>query len=180
VQISWYDASLRDGMVELVRAVAELGGAVGWLEVPSEDEVHKWLASVPPARMAVATDGSTVLASGIWCANGPGVLERMGRISKVMTHPLARRTGAARAVMQQLIADARAEGIEVLTLDCRGNNHGAQRMYASLGFRVTGRHPDALAIGDERWDQVLMHLDLRQGPDGLVRHGSRREGAGLT
>ena len=53
-------------------------------------------------------------------------------------------------------------------------------MYAALGFQVTGRLPDALAIGDERFDQVLMHLDLRTGPQGLVRHGSRREGLGST
>ena len=37
-----------------------------------------------------------------------------------------------------------------------------------------------LAVGDERFDQVLMHLDLRTGPAGLRRHGGRGEGAGST
>ena len=180
MQTAWYDARHRDGMVDLVRAVAALGGAVGWLEVPSEAEVDDWLASVAGERMAVATEGDRVLASGLWRRNDYAVLRHTGRIWKVMTHPEARRQGAGRAVMQRLIEDARQEGIELLTLECRGNNHGAQRMYAQLGFRVTGRLPDALAIGAERFDQVLLHLDLRSGTGGLVRHGSRREGLGRT
>lgn len=176
----WYDASLRDGMVALVQAVAATGGAVGWLEVPSEAEVDEWLASVAGSRMAVASDGERVLACGIWRRHEARVLQHTGRISKVMTDPEARRRGAGRAVMELLIADAQGEGIELLTLECRGNNHGAQRMYAGLGFRVTGRLPDALAIGADRFDQVLMHRDLRIGPAGLSRYGSRREGLGAT
>jgi ribosomal protein S18 acetylase RimI-like enzyme len=180
VQTSWYDGSRRDGLVELVQAVAAQGGAVGWLEVPPPEDVDRWLATTNDARMAVATDGDQVLACGTWRRNEAHVLQHTGRVWKVMTHPDARRRGAGRAVVDLLIADARAEGIELLTLECRGNNHGAQRMYAALGFRVTGRLPDAIAIGDERFDQVLMHLDLRNGPAGLVRHGSRREGLGST
>jgi ribosomal protein S18 acetylase RimI-like enzyme len=180
VQTGWYDASLRDGMVDLVQSVAGTGGAVGWLDVPTPAEVDAWLASVSDSRMAVATDGTRVLASGLWRRGDTAVLRHTGRIWKVMAHPQVRRQGAGRAVMQLLVDDAREQGIEVLTLDCRGNNHGAQRMYAALGFRVTGRLPDVLAIGDERFDQVLMHLDLRDGTSGLTRHGSRREGPGST
>ncbi|MCW2543400.1 MAG: GCN5-related N-acetyltransferase [Frankiales bacterium] len=183
MQTSWYDGSWRDGVVELVQSVAALGGAVGWLTVPPPEDVDSWLASIASigdARMAIATEGDRVLASGIWRRHEAEVLKRTGRVWKVMTPPDARRRGAGRAVMELLIADARAEGIELLTLECRGNNHGAQRMYADLGFRVTGRLPDALAIGEERFDQVLMHLDLRGGRGGLVRHGSRREGLGTT
>lgn len=180
MQLTWYGGSHRDGMLQLVRAVAATGGAVGWLKVPTEPEVDEWLASVSAARMAVAVDGDRVLACGIWQRQEARVLENTGRIGKVMTHPLPRRTGAARGVMELLIADARREGIELLTLGCRGNNHGPQALYARLGFQVTGRLPDALAVGDERFDQVLMHLDLCSGPAGLMRHGSRREGAGAT
>lgn len=180
MQTSWYDGSHRDGMVDLVQSVAALGGAIGWLSIPTPEEVDGWLTSVASARVAIATEGAKVLACGVWRRNEARVLERTGRVWKVMTHPEGRRRGAGRAVMELLIADARAEAIELLTLECRGNNHGAQRMYAGLGFRVTGRLPDALSIGTERFDQVLMHLDLRSGTQGLVRHGSRREGLGST
>jgi ribosomal protein S18 acetylase RimI-like enzyme len=70
--------------------------------------------------------------------------------------------------------------VEVLTLDCRGNNHGALALYASLGFVTTGRRPDVIAVGQHRFDQVLLHLDLRAGPGDDIRHGSRREGPGAT
>ena len=65
-------------------------------------------------------------------------------------------------------------------MDCRGNNHGALRLYAELGFVVSGRRPDFIAVGDERFDQVLMHLDLRTDDEALVRHGGRRAGPGRS
>jgi ribosomal protein S18 acetylase RimI-like enzyme len=180
VQTTWYDASHRDGVVQLVQSVVALGGAVGWLSVPTPDEVDAWLTSLTDARLAVAHEDGRVLACGTWRRNDQPVLRQTGRIWKVMAHPDARRRGAARAVMELIIEDAQTDGVELLTLECRGNNHGAQRMYAGLGFQVTGRLPDALAIGDERFDQVLMHLDLRVGTAGLTRHGGRREGPGTT
>lgn len=180
MQTTWYDGRHRDGMVDLVRAVASTGGAVGWVEVPSPEEVDDWLASLEDARLAVVTDGDTVLGAGFWRRYPGVVLSKMAEIRKVMSHPDRRRTGAGRAVVEALVADAKEQGVELITLDCRGNNHGAQRLYASLGFEVTGRRPDVIAVGDERFDQVLMHLDLRTGPQGLIRHGSRREGPGST
>lgn len=182
MDVSWYDQEHRDGLVALVQAVAATGGAVGWLAVPPPAEVDAWLGRLlaSGAQLAVATDGDQVLGCGAVRREQPEVLRGLGKISKVMTHPAARGRGAGRAVMEVLIGQARAQGIELLTLDCRGNNHGAQRLYATLGFVVTGRRPDAIAVGDDRFDQVLMHLDLRVGPAGLVRHGSRGEGPGAT
>ncbi|MCU1587737.1 MAG: GCN5-related N-acetyltransferase, partial [Frankiales bacterium] len=91
-------------MVDLVQSVAALGGAIGWLSVPPAEEVDAWLSSVESARVAIATEGDRVVACGLWRRNEAQVLERTGRIWKVMTHPDARRTGAGRAVMELLIA----------------------------------------------------------------------------
>lgn len=169
-------------MVDLVQAVAATGGAVGWTSVPSPAEVDAWLVSVVDdgSRLAVASEDGRVLACGFWRRLDAVVLAAMAEVRKVMTHPEARGRGAAKAVMVALVDDARAAGTEVLTLDCRGNNHGAQRLYADLGFQVTGRRPDVISVGAERFDQVLMHLDLRVGVGALVRHGSRNEGPGAT
>jgi ribosomal protein S18 acetylase RimI-like enzyme len=182
MHVTWYDEHLRDGMVELVRAVSATGGAVGWLTVPPPEDVDVWLASVLQggSRLAVAVARDQVLACGYWRRQDAVVLAGMAEISKVMTHPNARGRGAAAAVMEVLLDDAAKSGVELLTLDCRGNNHAAQRLYSRLGFQVTGRRPDAIGIGEERFDQVLMHLDLRSGTSGLVRHGSRNEGLGAT
>jgi ribosomal protein S18 acetylase RimI-like enzyme len=182
VRVSWFGEHHRDGLLPLVQAVVAAGGAVGWLAVPAADEVDLWVTGLVAsgARLAVAVEGDQLLACGAWRRYDGLVLSGMAEITKVMTHPEARGRGAGRALVQALVDDARADGVEVLTLDCRGNNHGAQALYAALGFVVTGRRPDVIAIGDERFDQVLMHLDLRDGPAGLRRHGSRNEGPGAT
>ena len=190
MRVDWFeghDDEAVAGLVRLVQAVAARGGAVGWLTVPEPEQVRDWLDGLlaSGARVALAYGGApdspeTVLACGAWCRYEPVVLGGMAEVKKVMTHPGARSQGAGRAVVQLLIDDAQTAGVELLTLECRGNNHGAQRLYAALGFSVTGRRPDAIRIGDERFDQVLMHRDLRAGPAGLVRHGSRHEGLGAT
>ena len=62
--------------------------------------------------------------------------------------------------MTQLIAAARAAGIEVLTLDLRGDNLRAAALYEALGFRQYGRLERFVAVGDRRWNKLLYVLDL--------------------
>ena len=178
------------GVHALVADVAAHGGAVGWLHVPGPDEVRAWLDGVLAggARLLLATDGGRVVGCGYWQRLGASVLAHNAEIRKVMTASWARGSGVARAVTGGLVEDADAAGVEGLSLDCRGNNHAALGLYADLGFVVPGRRPDWIAVGDERFDQVLLHLDLRarrvapgsgSGPV-LARHGGRREGPGST
>jgi ribosomal protein S18 acetylase RimI-like enzyme len=185
-QLRWLDPQALEettyaAVHRLVTAVAATHGAVGWLEVPDRDEVDQWLDEATGAsRVAVAYDGDVLLGLGTWRRLDYPVLRHNAEIRKVMTHPEARGRGVARTVTTALVEDARAGGVEVVTIDCRGNNHGALALYASLGFVPTGRRPDYIAVGDERFDQVLLHLDLRTGPAGTVRHGGRRESWGST
>lgn len=182
--LSWVtsDNPPYDGLHALIAETAALGGAVGWLTVPSRDETRAWLDGVlaSGSRLVVAEDGGRVVGTAHWRRHAPRVLSANAQLSKLMTLPSERGRGIARQVTAAVVEDARAAGIEVLTLDCRGNNHGALRLYADLGFVVSGRRPDFIAVGEERFDQVLLHLDLRSGPAGLVRHGGRREGPGRT
>jgi ribosomal protein S18 acetylase RimI-like enzyme len=168
----------------LVATVAGLGGAVGWLEVPTEQQTRDWFDGVVRSggRLVLAREPGAVLACGHWQRLDAAVLRHTAEVRKVMTAPRARGRGLARQVVSALVADAAAAGIEGLSLAARGNNHGALRLYADLGFVVTGRRPDWIAVGDERFDQVLLHRDLRPpgGPAGLVRHGGRGEGPGRT
>lgn len=174
-----YDPADRDGLVALTQAVAAVGGAVGFVEVPTPDEVDVWRDGLD-AELLVAVQDGRLLGCGALKHRRAPVLSKTAEVTKVMSLPEAQGTGVGRAVMGALVARARATGVELLTLEVRGNNQRAQRLYASFGFRVTGRRPDAIAVGDERWDQVLMHCDLRHGAAGLIRHGSRREGLGSS
>ena len=174
-----------DGVHALVADVSGHGGAVGWLEVPGRDEVRTWLDGVLSAgvRFVLASDAGRVVGCGYWQRHEGAVLRQNAHVSKVMTGSWARGRGVARTVTAALVGDADAAGVEGLSLDCRGNNHAAIGLYTSLGFVVTGRRPDWIAVGEERFDQVLLHLDLRlrRGtPDRLLRHGGRREGPGST
>ena len=135
-------------------------------------------------RLVLDREGGRVVGCGYWQRLDAAVLRQNAEVRKVMTASQARGRGVARAVTAALVEDAQAAGVEALSLDGRGNNYAAIGLYTSLGFVVTGRRPDWIAVGDDRFDQVLLHLDLRArrgaDPAGLVRHGGRREGPGST
>lgn len=169
-----------DAYVELVQAVAAAGGAVGWLEVPPPSDVRAWVDSLVGTRTVLAHDDGRLVGSGSWTPHTYSVTRQNAELRKVMTAPDVRGRGVGRAVTVALVDDAREAGVEVLTLDCRGNNHAALRLYAGIGFVTTGRRPDFIAVGEQRFDQVLLHLDLRPGPGPLTRYGGRREGPGAT
>src|SRR5262249_22630066 len=76
----------------------------------------------------------------------------------------APRPGVGRALPRALIASAGAAGVEVLTLDVRGDNVGALHLYRSLGFTQYGRLKDFVAVGCRRYDTVFFALDLREHP----------------
>ena len=182
--LQWLEAAAPpyDGVCALVVQMATIQAAVGWLTVPPRAEIVAWLDGVlaSGSRMVAAFDREQGLVGlGYWARQQAAVLTHSAEIRKVMVHPTAQGRGVGRAVVGALIADAALAGVEVLLLDVRGNNHGALRLYASLGFVVSGRRPDLIAVGDERFDQILMHREL-QRPAGLTRHGGRCEGPGRT
>jgi ribosomal protein S18 acetylase RimI-like enzyme len=165
----------------VVRAVAALGGAVGWLVPPDRDECDAWLDGVlaSGARLCVARVDGRIEALGYWCRLPADVLNHNAEIRKVMVHPDARGLGLGRSVVEALIEDATTAGVESIILDARGNNHGAIALYQSLGFVEYGRLPDFIAVGRHRFDRVLMQLPVSLPPD-AIRHGERAEGPGAS
>jgi ribosomal protein S18 acetylase RimI-like enzyme len=175
------DADQAAQVHRVVAAVAQLGGAVGWLTVPDRAECDAWLHSVldSPARLGVVRVGGRIEALGYWVRLSADVLACNAEIRKVMVHPEARGLGLSRTLMRGLLDDATQAGIETVILDVRGNNHGALGLYESLGFQEYGRLPDFIAVGQHRFDRVLLRKVLSV-PDGLVRHGGRAEGPGAS
>lgn len=188
VSIEWpttADDALHGDVYRVVAAVVDLGGAVGWLAVPDDAECATWLDQVLARVMAgrgafaVLRRAGRLEALGMWLRYDAPVTERNAEIRRVMVHPDARGGGLSRTVMEALTASARAAGVEVLRLGVRGNNHAAQALYESLGWVESGRVPDFIGVGDDRWDEVTYHLDLPR-PDGVRRHGSAAEGLGSS
>lgn len=79
----------------------------------------------------------------------------------VYVSPPARGAGCAKALVTELIGLARTlGGVEQLMLCVVAENAAAKAVYAGLGFRVYGREPRALKLGDRYLDEELMVLEL--------------------
>ncbi|MFD8868848.1 GNAT family N-acetyltransferase [Streptomyces sp. NPDC059590] len=192
VELVWPTA-LDEGLLarthRMIQAVTETGGAIGYLTPPDRAETDAWLHGVladvrtGDAALALATsaDGSDeVLGCALWRRRAAVASYRhSAEIQQVMTHPAARGRGIGRLLVSALIDDVRAAGLELLILGVRGNNHGAIALYEDLGFREWGRLPSGIAVGDERFDDVKMYLELGR-PDGVAVHGSAAVGAGAS
>jgi putative acetyltransferase len=71
----------------------------------------------------------------------------------------ARRHGVGRALMEQLMSDARRMGYERLRLGTLGDMHAAQSLYRELGFVEIPRYR-----ADEIIDTVFFECDLTRRP----------------
>ena len=67
-----------------------------------------------------------------WIGAGSG---HLGNIAVVAAE---RRLGVARRLLDDLLAAARVQKVESLTLEVRVSNHPAQKLYRALGFRLAG------------------------------------------
>ncbi|HUQ54581.1 N-acetyltransferase [Lentzea sp.] len=169
----------------VVHDVVAAGGAVGYHEPPTRDRISTWLDGVlkqvrngDAAFVTAVVDGE-IQAVGLWRRGGTAVFRHRVEIQQIMAHPSARGLGLGRLVMLGLVDNARTAGFEIAMLGVRGNNHGAIELYESIGFRECGRMPNAIAVGNERWDDVWMYLPLGY-PEGTVLNGSREGGLGSS
>jgi ribosomal protein S18 acetylase RimI-like enzyme len=171
----------------LVAEMVQEGAALGWVEVPSRDELGNLVADLIAASddddacLVLAEDGGEFLGFAYWTRREMETEQPHADVGRVGVVSRARGHGLGRRILQALVDGARSAGIEVLTLDVRGNNHAAMALYEHFGFKEYGRIPDFVAIGDERWDNVFYALDLRdEGADDLVRHGNNTVGPGAS
>jgi ribosomal protein S18 acetylase RimI-like enzyme len=188
-EIGWLDQADEatiDAVYRVVRAVMQLGGAVGWVDVPDRAETAEWLTEIAAevaagrTRMAVVSAGGRVEGLGRWTRYAKPTVGVNAEVLQVMVHPGTRGQGLARLLVGALVDDARDRHVETLTLDVRGNNPAAMALYESFGFEVSGRLPDFVAVGDDRWDRVLYRLDLRTADYPVRRHGMRPVGPGTS
>ncbi|MGW0607196.1 N-acetyltransferase family protein [Streptomyces sp. NPDC002640] len=151
-------------LADLVRG----GAALGWVEPPSRDEVAELLGQVVSAVRAgdaalrLAYLGRRLVGLGYWLRHARPTHRPHADLEKIAVDAAAHGQGVGRALTAALIDDAREAGIEVLTLDARGDNAHALHLYRTLGFTEYGRLPDFVAVGEHRYDKVLCMLDLRR------------------
>ncbi|MBS2547028.1 GNAT family N-acetyltransferase [Catenulispora sp. NL8] len=173
------DVVIRDGAAGEVAAdvadaaqglFAELvagGAALGWVDPPSRAEIGALLAKVAAAARAgdgalrLAYSGDRLAGLGYWLRYERPTHRPHADLEKLAVASETQGMGVGRLLASALVDSAREAGIEVLTLDARGDNENALHLYRTLGFREYGRLPDFVAVGDRRYDKVFSMLDLR-------------------
>ncbi|MFD6423956.1 GNAT family N-acetyltransferase [Streptomyces sp. NPDC060198] len=161
-------ARFAESAQQILADLVRRGAALGWVEPPSPDEVAELLDHVVAAAHAgdavlrAAYVDSRLVGLGYWLRYARPTHRPHADLEKVAVDAAARGRGVGRALTAALIAEARRAGIEVLTLDARGDNSNALHLYQSLGFSEYGRLPDFVAVGARRYDKVFYMLDFRQ------------------
>ncbi|MEU3187155.1 GNAT family N-acetyltransferase [Streptomyces sp. NPDC006923] len=164
------DRALTDGLVELWTDVSNAGGAVGFVPPVTADDIrpelvrHLTAMAEGRCRLLVGYDEEgAVSATAFLTLNSHRLMRHWLWVYTVMVHPRHQGRGYGRELMAAAADAARGfEGIEALRLTCRGGT-GADRFYASCGFKEVGRVPDAIRVapGDDR-DDITMLLPLNR------------------
>ncbi|MFI9026761.1 GNAT family N-acetyltransferase [Streptomyces sp. NPDC053560] len=159
---------LRDGICTLWADVSNAGGAVGFVPpVTREDirpELIKHLAAMAEgrARLIVGRDAAgTPLATAFVYANTHRLMKHWLWVYSVMVHPSLQGQGVGRDLMAAVADAAReTEAVRGLRLTCRGGT-GADRFYASCGYKEVGRVPDAIKVADDDYrDDITMWREV--------------------
>lgn len=87
------------------------------------------------------------------------ILDEM-QILNVAVHPDWRRRGVGRALMEEVLAEAREKGVRSVILEVRDGNANAVQLYSSLGFQRSGVRRDYYGQGR---DGIVMTLRAEDG-----------------
>ncbi|MDX2728798.1 GNAT family N-acetyltransferase [Streptomyces sp. NPDC058232] len=163
-----FDSTLRDGICALWADVSNAGGAVGFVPpVTTEDirpELVKHLVSMAEGRTRLLVgydEKGAVAATAFLVRNTHRLMSHWLWLYTVMVHPGHQGKGYGRELMSAAAEAARGtDGIEAIRLTCRGGT-GADRFYATCGYKEVGRVPGAIRVadGDDR-DDIIMLLPL--------------------
>lgn len=142
---------------ELCAAASEAiedGAGFGWLRPPpSQDFERYWkgVVLVPERTLFVGRlDG--VIGGSVQLVSPPPQKEAWAFACLIDTHfvaPWARGHGMARALLEQVEADARARDFKVINLSVRETQDAAVSLYETLGFKRWGTHPKYALVDGE-------------------------------
>jgi len=141
------DAWSREGMAH------ELASPDGWYLVAEDDGVDD-----------VVGAGETSLAGYCGLLVLPGAPD--ADVQTIAVAPRARRRGLGRALMTEMIDEARRRRVREMFLEVRADNPGAQHLYESLGFEPIAVRPRYYM--PDGVDAVVMRLALTPASTGAV------------
>lgn len=166
-RLHWLDEEAIRGVARLLQRLVAEGAALGWIEPPPDPEVAALLrelvtdADRDDAHVVVAYYDGRLTGFGCWRRYTRPTHRPHADLQKVAVDPACQGRGVGRQMMNALIDAATASGVEVLTLDLRGDNTAAVTLYESLGFVRYGTLERFVAVGPERYDKLFYARDLR-------------------
>lgn len=156
-----------DELTKLLDELVRGGAALGWIAPPTANEVAELLQALAAgsaegdAALALAHVNRELAGVGYWRRYERPTHRPQADIEKVAVSPAAHRRGIGRALIETLVTEAATASVEQLTADLRADNHASLALCTSLGFREYGRLPDFVAVGEDRYDKIMVVRDLR-------------------
>jgi [ribosomal protein S18]-alanine N-acetyltransferase len=114
-------------------------------------------------RIVVAVDDGAIVGHAVLMAAGGS-----GDLTRVAVERSRRRLGIASRLVDALVAEAQAIGLDAVLLEVADGNTGAIALYEQHGFEQIDRRPAYYPDGS---DALVMHraLDWRGTPETAVR-----------
>ncbi|HKN66125.1 MAG TPA: GNAT family N-acetyltransferase [Gemmatimonadaceae bacterium] len=159
------DEALIEGLTDVLLDAVESGAGVSFMSDLTREGATAWWrrilgAATPRTVILAARDETgvvgTVQLQPAWPPNQP----HRADVAKLMVHRRARGKGVARALMEELERQARAQQFTLLLLDtCKGS--AAERLYMSMGWTRVGEVPKFALNPDGSWcDTVFFYKQL--------------------
>ncbi len=142
-----------------LRSLADAPGAFSsTLERERAFEEADWRQRLRSVSVVVCVGGEPVALGG-----GYRVRDGVMQVIAMWTDPAHRRRGLSLAILDAVVAAARAEGLR-LVLDVAQDNRGARAVYERYGFEATGRSEPIRPGSRERCELMVL-------PEPTTRHG---------
>lgn len=114
--------------------------AVAALEATGQPQ--PWTAGILRDELAADNRSYVVAETGVLIGyGGVMVIGEEAHVTNLLVDPQRRRQGIGRRIMTKLIRDAVAMGARQLTLEVRGDNEAARRLYHRFGLSPVGIRP---------------------------------------
>jgi ribosomal protein S18 acetylase RimI-like enzyme len=152
-----------EGLLELVNSTVREGAPINRITELSRKEEKEFL----PKRLAEIEQGETIQIiaeiEGELVGNAE-IRRHVGRQSHVGTLGISvksgfRRKGIGTRLMQELLNQAKTQGLKIIILQVNETNLPAITLYRKLGFKETGRIPRAVHWNGKYVDDVIMIVD---------------------
>jgi ribosomal protein S18 acetylase RimI-like enzyme len=163
--------SVTESVAALLQELVAGGAALGWVEPPPAVEVRDLVTGVAAdgargdAALVLARCAGELVGVAWWRRYARATHRPHADLEKLAVGVQWHSRGIGRALLVELITAAVEAQLEVLTLDLRGDNQHAVRLYESVGFHRYGLLERFVAVGAKRYDELFYALDLRDARD---------------